>query len=604
VKRRTVLKAGLLGAVPCIEAAADVSKKGSSGPKTFRWAINFAETGFDPAQISDLASNYIVANIFEAPLQYDPLARPALIEPRTAAGMPDISPDFRTISVRIRPGIYFQDDAAFKGKPRELVAADYVYQLKRVADPRWKSPLWTTIESSKVVGLAEARKQAQATGKFDYDAEIEGIRVLDRFTFQIKLGEPSPRFYENLTDARMFGAVAREVVEAYPDEIMGKPVGTGPFRLARWVRSSRIELERSPSFRDEFYDAAPASDDAAGQAILARLKGRKLPLVDRVEFSIIEESQPRWLSFLNGQQDTVHIPSEFINVAAPNGKLAPALAKRGIQLQRMLNPDVIVTYFNMDDPMVGGYAPEKVALRRAISLGYNTEEEIRLVRRGAMKVAQSQVPPLTFGYDDEFTSEMGSFDRARARALLDTYGYVDRDGDGWREQPDGSPLLLVMATQSSQIDRAFNEMWKRQLDALGIKVEFSVNQWPENNKSARSGKLMMWGLGWSATASDPDSFLALGHSGDIGGTNYARFKRAEYDELYNLQRQLPDGPQRDSTIHEMKRLFVAYMPYKVHGHRYINDLTQPWLIGYRRHPFARDFFKYVDVDEVVQVSSR
>ncbi len=246
MKRRTVLKAGLLGAVPCIEAAADVSQKGSSGPKTFRWAINFAETGFDPAQISDLASNYIVANIFEAPLQYDPLARPALIEPRTAAGMPDISPDFRTITVRIRPGIYFQDDPAFKGKPRELVAADYVYQLKRVADPRWKSPLWTTIESSKVVGLAEARKQAQATGKFDYDAEIEGIRVLDRYTFQIKLGEPSPRFYENLTDARMFGAVAREVVEAYPDEIMGKPVGTGPFRLARWVRSSQNRARTQP----------------------------------------------------------------------------------------------------------------------------------------------------------------------------------------------------------------------------------------------------------------------------------------------------------------------------------------------------------------------
>ena len=332
-----------------------------------------------------------------------------------------------------------------------------------------------------------------------------------------------------------------------------------PTRTRSWASRSAPDRFDSPGgydrressssaarrFRDEFYDAAPATDDAAGQAILARLKGRKLPLVDRVEFSIIEESQPRWLSFLNGQQDTVHIPPEFINVAAPNGKLAPALAKRGIQLQRMLNPDVIVTYFNMDDPIVGGYAPEKVALRRAISLGYNTEEEIRLVRRGAMKVAQSQVPPLTFGYDDEFTSEMGSFDRARARALLDTYGYVDRDGDGWREQPDGSPLLLVMATQSSQIDRAFNEMWKRQLDALGIKVEFSVNQWPENNKSARSGKLMMWGLGWSATASDPDSFLALGHSGDIGGTNYARFKRAEYDELYNLQRQLPDGPQRD-----------------------------------------------------------
>jgi ABC-type transport system substrate-binding protein len=223
-----------------------------------------------------------------------------------------------------------------------------------------------------------------------------------------------------------------------------------------------------------------------------------------------------------------------------------------------------------------------------------------MVRRGAMKVGHSQVPPLTFGYDDEFISEMGVFDRARARALLDTYGYVDRDGDGWREQPDGSPLLLQIAAESSQLDRAFNEMWKRQLDALGIKVVFNVSQWPENHKNARGGKLMMWVLGFSATGSDPDSFLALGHSGDIGGSNYARFNRAEYDKLYNLQRQLPDGPERDTMIHEMKRLFVVYMPYKVHGHRYINDLTQPWLIGYRRHPFARDFFKYIDIDPATQ----
>jgi ABC-type transport system substrate-binding protein len=604
VKRRALLKAAALGAVPTAPLAADTANKSADGPKTFRWAINFAETGFDPAQISDLASNYVVANIFEAPLEYDPLARPALIRPRTAAAMPEISSDFRTLTVAIRPGITFQDDPAFKGKPRELVAADYVYQLKRVADPRWKSPLWPTIESAHVLGLAEARRRAQASGRFDYDSEIEGIRTLDRYTFRIQLRDPSPRFYENLTDARVFGAVAREVVEAYPDEIMGKPVGTGPFRLARWARSARIELERNPTFRAEFYDATPAADDAAGQQVLARLKGRRLPMVDRVELSIIEENQPRWLAFLSGQQDTINIPAEYINVAAPGGHLSPSLARQGIELQRMLNPDIVVTYFNMDDPLVGGYTPDRVALRRAIALGYNTEEEIRLVRRGAMRVAQSHVPPLTFGFDEQFTSEMGSFDRARARALLDIYGYVDRDGDGWREQPDGSPLVLQMATQSSQIDRAFNEMWKRQLDALGIRVEFIVNQWPENNKSARSGKLMMWGLGWSASGSDPDAFLALGHSGDIGGSNYARFRRAEYDELYNLQRQLPDGPKRAATIYEMKRVFVTYMPYKVHGHRYLNDLVHPWLIGYRRHPFARDFFKHVDIDDSARASAR
>ena len=567
-----------------------------STQKVFRWAFNAAETGFDPAQISDLYSNYVVANIFEAPLQYDFLARPAVLKPRTAALMPEISSDFRTMTVRIRPGIFFQDDAAFGGKRRELIAADYVYQLKRVADPRWKSPLWPTVENAKVIGLAELRKESQPGKSFNYDREIDGARVVDRYTFQIRLVEPSPRFYENLSDARIFGAVAREVVEAYPDDVMGHPVGTGPFRLAQWKRSSRIVLERNAGFRDEFYDAQPAADDARGQQILAKLKGRKLPMVDRVELSIIEESQPRWLAFLSTEQDTVNVPLDFINVAAPNGKIAPALAKREILLERIVNPDVVVTFFNMDDPIIGGYQAERVALRRAISLGYNIEEEIRLVRRGSMMPAHSQVPPLTSGYDPSFVSEMNAFDRPRARALLDTYGYVDRDGDGWREQPDGSPLTLEIATESSQLDRAFNEVWKRQLDAIGVRVAFRVNQWPENMKSARAGKLMIWLLGWSATGSDPDSFLALGNSRDIGATNIARFKLEEYDRLYDQQRQMPDGPERNAVIHEMKRWFLTYMPYKIHGHRFVNDVMHPWLIGYRRHPFARDFFKHIDVD--------
>jgi ABC-type transport system substrate-binding protein len=262
----------------------------------------------------------------------------------------------------------------------------------------------------------------------------------------------------------------------------------------------------------------------------------------------------------------------------------------------MINPDVVVTFFNMDNPVVGGYSPDKVALRRAISLGYDLQEEIRLIRRGSMMPAQSQVPPLTSGYDPAFVSEMGRFDRAAAQALLDTYGYLDRNGDGWREQPDGSPLVLEIATESSQLDRAFNEMWKRQLDALGIRVAFKVNQWPENMKAARSGKLMIWLLGWTAGSPDPDSFLALGLSRNIGGSNVARFNLPEYDRLYDRQRQMPDGPERFAVMRDMKRIFNAYMPYKIHGHRYVNDVSHPWLIGYRRHPFLRDFFKYVDID--------
>jgi ABC-type transport system substrate-binding protein len=594
MSRRAFLRS--TAALTAAAASGLPSPSSAQGKRTFRWAFNAGETGFDPAQISDLYSNYVVSNIIESPLQYDFLARPAELRPRTAAAMPEVSSDFRTLTVRIRPGIVFQDDPAFKGKKRELTAHDYVYSTKRIYDPRWKSPLYSSINNSKLVGLEALRKEAQASGKFDYDREVEGLRALDRYTFQIRLAESEPRFIHNLADCRVFGAVAREVIEAYGDDIMAHPVGTGPFVLTQWKRSSSMVLERSPSFREELYDARPPADDLRAQQIAARLRGRRLPLVDRVEISVINEAQPRWLSFLNGEQDCVNVPLEFINQAVPFGKVAPALAKQGIELDRIINPDIVVTFFNMDDPTIGGYTPEKVALRRAISLGYDVDEEIRLVRNGSMLPAQSPVPPGVTGYDPGFRSDMSRFDRAAARALLDTYGYADRNGDGWRENPDGTPLVLEMSTETSQTDRLFNEVWKRHMKAIGLRMEFRVNQWPENAKNARAGKLMMWQLGWSASAPDADTFFAVAFGPNKGAPNYARFVNAEYDRLYEIQRTIADGPERAAAMRELKRIFVTYLPYKVHGHRFVNDVMHPWLVGYRRHPYARDFFKYIDVD--------
>jgi ABC-type transport system substrate-binding protein len=596
MKRRDVLRIGAAAASSAgVSALAQAPASGKE--KVFRWAFVAAETGFDPAQVADLYSNYVVSLIYESPLQFDFLARPTRLIPRTAAAMPEISPDFRAVTVRLRPGILFQDHPAFHGKPRELVAADYVYGIKRLADPRWKSPLWTSLDSFKIVGMAELRKAATAAGgRFDYDAVIEGLQALDRYTFQVRLAEASPRFHETFTDARYWAGIAREVVEAAPDETMSRPVGTGPFRLASWRRSSRIVLERNPAFRDEFYDAQPPADDTHGQEILKRLKGRKLPLVDRIDFTIVEESQPRWLSFLNGDHDTVNVPLEFVNLAAPAGKIAPSLSKRGIELERIVNPDIVYTYFNMDDPVVGGMTPERIALRRAISLAYDTMAEAREIRRGAFVPAQSTVPPFTSTFDPQFISEMNRFDRARAKALLDTYGFLDRNGDGWRENPDGSPLVLQMASQASQLDRQFNELWKRCMDAIGLRIDFSIGQWPEQFKQARAGKLMFWMLGGSASAMDSDAFVAMAYSGNIPGANYARYRNPAFDTLYERQKVLSDGPERMALFREMQRILLSHMPYKVHGHRILNDLSHPWLIGYRRHPFALDFGKWIDID--------
>jgi len=566
--------------------------------KVLRYAFEVAETGFDPAQLSDAYSRIATENIFDALYTYDYLARPAKVIPNVAQGMPVISDDFRTYTIKVKPGIYFADDPAFGGKKRELTAYDFVYSYKRIFDPKTKSQHYSDLEEEKLLGLEELRREAEKPGAtFNYEKEVEGIRALDRYTIEFKMQEPRPRFIYALADSSIFGAMAREVVEKYGDKIMEHPVGTGPFKLDQWVRSSKMTFVRNPNFRETYWEAAPPADDARSQEIHRRLKGKRIPLVDRVEISIIEEIQPRWLSFLSNDHDfLMYLPAAFSYQAIPNNRVAPNLAKRGITMERVAAPDVTVTYFNMEDSTVGGYTQDKVALRRAIALAYNTEEEIRLPRRNQAIPAQGPMQPTTYGYDPKFKTEMSEFNRARAAALLDMFGYVDRNGDGWRDLPDGGPLVLQYSTQPDAASRELNQIWKKNMDTMGIKIEFKTGKWPEHLKAARAGKLMLWGLGYGASSPDGAGALGLAYGPSKGEGNLSRFENAEFDKLYQKQQLMPDGPERLAIMQHLVKIMVAYMPYKFSTHRIRTDMIQPWLIGYRRHPTSRGFWRYVDID--------
>jgi ABC-type transport system substrate-binding protein len=580
------------GAGPSVDATA----------KVLRVIFPAAETGFDPAQISDIYSRTVTPHIFEALLGYDPLAFPVKLVPLTAAALPESSADFRTWTVRVRPGIFFADDPAFKGKRRELVAADYVYSFKRVYDPATKSPVYSSLQEDSILGLEELRARALRDKRpLDYDSEVEGLRALDRYTLQFRLAAGRPRFATTLAASSVYGAVAREVVEAYGADIMAHPVGTGPYRLRQWRRSSRIVLEKNPDFREVLYSAEPAADDAEGQAWLQRFKGRRLPFNDGVEISVIEEGQPRWLTFLNGQADLVSVPIEFADFAAPAGKLAPNLARRGIRARKFVNPDYTMSWFNMEDPVVGGYTADKVALRRAMNLAYDIDAEIRIIRHGQAIRAQAPMPPGCFGYDPGFRTENSVHDPARAKALLDLYGYVDRDGDGWREQPNGAPLLLQMATQSSAIERQFDENWQKSLRAVGLRMRFNTAQWPENLRAARAGKLQMWSLGSTSSTPDAQGALEPMYGPSIGQANYAKFRLPAYDAIYKRMLDLPDGPERAALFQEASKLVVAYMPYRIHAHRIATDLTHPWITGFRRPLFRNQMWHYVEVDPQMRV---
>jgi ABC-type transport system substrate-binding protein len=513
--------------------------------------------------------------------------------------MPEISADGKTYTLRVKPGIYFNDDPAFNGRKRELVAEDYVYSIKRLMDPKLAAPLLAEIEGI-IVGSDEALAKARKANRFDYDAPIEGLKAIDRYTWQIKLTQPYYVFIYNLADCRVACAVAREVVEKYGDNVGDHPVGTGPYRLAFWKPSSKLVFETNPNFREEYFDAEPAPGDAAGQAILAKQKGKRMPMVGRIEVYIIEQSQPRWLAFLNGEADLIFkVPEDFANLGMPNNQLAPNLAKRGIRMQQIAAMDLTYAYFSMVDPVIGGYEPAKVALRRAISLAYKTRDEISIIRKGQAIPAQTPYSPGVAGYDPNFRTTANEYDIPKAKALLDMFGYVDRDGDGYREMPDGTPLELRFNSTPTDRDKQFDELWKRSMDDIGVRFSVRKASWPDLLKEANAGQLMMWQLGGSAAAPDADTWLSSLYGPNEGFKgNRARFKHPRYDRLYEKARVTPDGPERTKLYQEMTKLVVAYAPWKINTHRILTDMWYPWVVGYSRPPMlGNHWWKYVDIED-------
>ena len=576
----------------------------AQAPKVLRYALGTPISSLDPATVSDVPTVAILSNIFDTLYTYDYLARPAKLKPSTAAALPEVSADGRALTVRVRPGIHFADDPAFKGAKRELTAADYVYSLKRHWDPKYKSPNLYLV-AARIKGMAALRSEAEKTGRFDYDREVEGLRALDRYTLRIELTAPAPNFTYFLTLCPLACAVAREVVETYGEKIAEHPVGTNAFRLTQYARSSRMTFERNPNFREQRYDAQASAGDAQGERIAALLAGRQLPMLDRIEVSIVEEAQPRWLAFLNAEHDLIEVvPAEFVLTAAPSGDLAPHLARRGVQMHRVPALSVAFTYFGINDPVVGGYTPERVALRRAISLAYDIDAAIRINARGQAVAAQSVLPPGAVGFDATLKSPLAEYDPARAKALLDTYGYIDRDGDGWRDQPDGKPLQLVMASVSSQLARNADELWKKSMNAVGIRIDFRKGKFQELIRESRAGKLMMFSSGWSGPMPDGEYFLGILYGPNAGQSNQSRFDLPEFNRLFAQAAQLPDGPEREALYREMNRLMFAYAPLRPTVTPIETALMHPNVVGFRKHPVLREFWKYVDIDEAKAARQR
>ena len=578
----------------CLAAGALCAAHAADAGKVLRVALQNAEATFDPAIYQDQTSGIVVDQILDPMLTYDYLARPAKLVPNTLESMPEVSADGMTYTFRIGKGIYFTPDPAFRGRERELVAADYAYSILRFYDPKVKSPNLYLVEG-KIAGLDEARQRALQGGKFDYDAPHPGLQLLDRHTLRIRLKRPDYTFLHYLAQ-HYFGAIAREVAEHYGDDLGSHPVGTGPYVLKHWTRGHKMVLEANPQFRD-LRVAASGSGVPGDEEILRDIGGKRLPLIGRIEIFIVDENQPRWLSFLNGEHDLLQwVPNEFIHRVAPLGELAPYLARRGIRLQREQAPRTGYTYFNLESPMVGGYEPAQVALRRAISLAYDTPGEISILRKGQAIAAQGPIPPGVDGYDPELRSPTLEHDPAKARALLDMFGFVDRDGDGYRERPDGAPLQLELASRGDLEARQGDELWRRCMDAVGVRIVFRKGRFADFVKEANAGTLQMWSLSWNAGTPDADFWMGLFYGPNAGKSNDSRMQLPAFDRLFERARTLPDSPERAALYRDMTKLLLAYAPWVFHVHHISTHLTHPWVKGYRKHPFKATNWRYLDLD--------
>ena len=563
--------------------------------KVLRTAFSIAETSFDPIIAWDAASSSVVEEISEPMLEYEYLARPVKLAPLTLERLPEVSDRGATYLCRIRKGIFFAPDPAFKGKPRELVAADYVYSLKRLLDPALRSP-WTWVIEGKLAGGDELQAAAKKSGKLDYNAPLPGLEVVDRYTLRIRLKQPDYNFPYVLAMPAT-AVVPREVVEAYGNDFGAHPVGTGPYLLKEYQRSNRIVLEANPGFRKVVFDE-PVPANQGDAAIARALRGKLLPAIGRIEISIIEEQQPRWLAFLKREIDYLQpFPLDFVGELLDDGKLKPALAAKGIHHELLLRPNTWWEYFNMEDPVVGGYTPEKVALRRAIGMAFNTEEFIRVLFKGRAIPAQGPIPPDIAGYDATHKTQAQIYDPAAARALLERFGYKDRDGDGYRELPDGKPLVIERWSTPISRDRQIDELWKKNMDAIGIRMVFKKDRLPELRKMGRAGKVQTRQDGWNADYPDAENYMQLLYGPNIGQANDSRFSLPEFDRLYEQARRLPDSPERTKLYDRMTDLVIAYAPWKLTHHLLEDHVIQSWVIGYKPHPIRADIWKYLDIDE-------
>lgn len=543
---------------------------------------------FDPQMLEDHYSALVTSLVYEGLVEYEYLKRPHELKPALAESMPSVSKDGLTYTFKIKKGVKFIDHPAFAdGKGRDVMAKDFVFSLMRLADPQLNSPSFWVVDGH-IEGLNEWRtaRSAFLEGKgpdTNYDTPVAGLRAVDDYTLEIKVKRKYPQLLFVLAMPQGF-AVPREVVEKLGPEFGTNPVGTGPYILENWQRNSKVSFRRNPNFREDFYPTeGEKSDEAAGRLVDA---GKRLPFADRVEYHVFVEDNVGWLKFMAGELDVSAIPKDNYKDAIDpkTQQLVESFVKKGVTLEKAIEPDVTYVAFNMEDPVIkkGG-----ANLRKAMALAINSASTIEMFHNGRALLAHSPVPPGLAGYDETFVNPYQAFNLEKAKEYLAKAGF-----------PEGKGLPeLVYEGTTGATSRQRAEKMRDELSQIGIRVRINANEFKELTEKINKKTAQMWGIAWLADYPDAENFLQLLYGKNASpGPNGANFKNAQYDRLYEQMRGMADSPERRKIIRQMLDIFVQEVPWIVEAHRVRYTLMTPWMKNFKGGYMGSSPAKFYRID--------
>lgn len=578
-----------------------------------------AVKSIDPATCGDVSSASIQANFYESLYTYHYLKRPLEVIPQLAAGMPEVSDDGLTYTIRLTPGVLYHRNICFGTEPsgkhqwstRTVRAEDFVLAFKRIADYHINTGLAWAFLAGRIEGLDAFRQRTKhyKAGDFSrYDLEVEGLQAPDSLTLQLHLTSPFPQLKYVLAMS-VYAPIPRELVDYWlttaPDgkggrrplpphernaEIMEPEmvVGTGPYLLDTWKRKWKIILERNAEFRQEYYPCeGEPSDSALG---ILRDCGKKVPFIDHIHYRFIEEQYATWMLFLSGQLDAGGIPREtFDEVITPDQDLSERWRKRNIALKVYTQPTVYWIVFNMEDEVLGA----SKSLRQALCLGYDVESQIEVLYNGRGKRAVNVVPSSFKGHEKAGPGPYYRYDLDAAKAKLDD-ARKELAAAGLLENGRIPELTIDMVGGAGEASAArYADFMRQQFAQLGLRLKVVFNDWPTLQRKVHNKNVQMYTMGWHADYPDAENFLQLYYSGNIDkGTNNSNYSNPVFDSLYEKVRVMQDTPERTAIYARMINILSEDCPALLTMEPVSYVLIYDWLRNVKPHPVGYGYTKY------------